>query len=507
MQGGELVSFTSVDYPFMQPSQGWAEQNGEDVWRALVKALRQCIRSSNLGVEKQIKAVCIVGTAVSMIASDKNGKLLMPAIMWMDTRATREAEELSSAQSDWLKLTGGKLSPEWMLPKSLWMKRNKPDIYAGTYRIAELTDWLDYRLTGNWTTSLTTASAEWSYCRQYGGWPIDLLKQNNLDDLIERFPTQILQPGEIVGTLSKKTARELELPPGIIVAKGLMDSYSAALGLGVFYKDRVAISIGTSSAYITLLESPRFNDKLVGTIPDAFGIGTWALQGGQTSAGAIIQWFADQIGNQTSIAAIDDYAKEIPPGSEGLLALDCWQGSRTPYRDPLARGALLGLSLKHSAIHIYHALLEAVAFGGRQILDTMRLVDVDPKELFVCGGGTQSHLLMKIHADVIGIPLILAPYPDITMLGGAICSAVAGGIYPDLRNASTHMSPVGTVIQPNIKTNQAYQPFYEEYCRLYPALRDLFRNIQKAYSNSQNSANKNSYQSKLIAPGNNKENC
>jgi ribulose kinase len=467
---GELIKSVTRNYGFTQPYYGWAEQNSLEVLEALIDAIKECTLSAEVTSRGKIGAISIVGTTVSLVACDSSNELLMPVILWMDTRSTSEADYLESIGSEWLKYTGNKLSPEWMLAKALWISRNKPEIFRQIKHFSELSDWLDFKLTGNWTASLTTLSAEWTYCSDLGGWPTDLLTQCGLDDLISKVPLMILPPGGIVGPLQPSIAKDLGLPTDVVVTKGLMDSYASALSLGVLDRKRITVSIGTSSAYIATSDIPKFDKGLVGTVPDAFGRGVWALQGGQTSAGAIIQWFIDQLGEQTNYQELDILAQGIPPGSNGLVALDCWQGSRSPYRDPLARGALLGLNLKHTKAHVYKALLESVAYGGRQILEIIKSTGISPDGLWICGGGTRSNLLMQIHADVLGLPLYISPFPDMAMVGAAVCALVGTGLRSNLLVSSMSISRVGRTVTPNIKAHEKYTPYYEEYCQSYPLL-------------------------------------
>lgn len=474
---GELVSMATGEYGIRQPQPGWAEQDPTDVWQALVCAVTDCLEQAGAQSATSVVGMSLTGTTVTLVMCDHDGRPLAPAILWMDTRATPEAARLLAMGSEWFRYSGGLLSPEWMLPKALWLKRNQPDVYANAYRIVELTDWLNYRLTRRWTGSLNIVSAEWSYASPLGGWPYELFEKVELDDLPGRLPPEIIAPGVQIGTLSAIVANELGLPEDTPVAQGMMDSYAAALGLNVFTAGRVAFSLGTSSAFLILMNSPRSGAGLRGPIPDVYGPGTWALQGGQTSAGAVVRWFVDQLGQGSGYAELDAGAAAIPPGAEGLIALDCWQGSRSPYLDPQARGAIWGLGLGHSRHHIYRALLEAVAFGGRQILDTMASAGLEVRELWACGGGTRSDLWMRIHADVMGIPLVIAPYPDMSVVGAAICAAVASGFYPDLPEAAHAMTKRGRLIEPDPDTHSRYDDFYEEYRWGYPALRESLHRL------------------------------
>ena len=473
---GDLLSRGIASYDFQQPRPGWAEQDPIAVLQASQQAIRHAL--DQLPVDStRIVGLAISGTAVTLVTCDQNGDPLAPALLWMDTRAHHEAKEISEIDSEWLRYTGGCVSPEWMLPKALWIRRHQRQLYERCARFCELTDWVTYRLSGEWSASLCTLSAEWSYVSRLGGWPETLLDGVGMPDLVQRLPERINEPGKVIGKLQPTLAQSLGLPSGLPIIQGLIDSYSAALGLNVLAPGRVIASLGTSSAYLAMIQEPSFDPGLLGPVPDAFGRGTWTQQGGQTSAGALVDWFIRQLGSGKEYATLDAEAALISPGADGLLALDCWQGSRTPYRDPLARGAFWGLSLRHTQVHLYRAVLESIAFGGRQILGLLAKVGVHADELWVCGGGTRSALLTRILADVTGIPLVLPTQPEAAILGVAICAAVGAGLFPDLRSAATQMTRAGDRIEPDRDAKHLYQAIYEEYLMGYPILKERFHSL------------------------------
>ncbi|MCC7359742.1 MAG: hypothetical protein IT317_09705 [Anaerolineales bacterium] len=470
----------AAEYDYTLPQPGWAEQNTAEVWEAFVSAVRRALAAGGPTAASRVKSLVISGTAVTLLTCDAEGEPLAPALLWMDTRAFREADEMTALASPWQQYTGGHISPEWMLPKAIWLKRHAADLYQRTAWLCEQTDWITHRLTGVRAHSLCTASAEWCYASPLGGWPLELFETLGLADLPQRLAPLILPPGAVVGPLRPEAAASLGLPPEVLVGQGLMDSYAAALGLDVLAPGRVSISLGTSSAYLALAAAPHFDPALLGPVPDAFGLGTWALQGGQTSAAALVGWFAEQLAADASFAELDAAAAAIQPGANGLMALDCWQGSRTPHRDPLARGAFWGLHLGHTRAHLYRALLEAIAYGGRQVLERLAGAGADVTEPWICGGGTRSRLLLQIHADVFGRRLVLPQQTEAATLGSALCAAVAAGLWPDLRTAGQQMVQAGERIEPDLSAHSRYNALYAEYQGGYPMLRDSLHRLARS---------------------------
>ncbi len=457
---GSVLSEGQASYPTRFPRPGWAEQDPIEVWDAVTVALRGCLEQA-AGI---VPLACsLSATAVTVVTADADGMPAGPALLWMDTRAVAEAAEITATSHPSLWYTGGYVSPEWMLPKALWLSRHQPDRYRSARWVVELHDWILFRLTGQWALASATASAEWGYDPHAHGWPTDLLEQVGLDDLTRRWPEAVLAPGEAVGRVTAVAAAATGLPAGLPVFQALMDSFSAALACDVFQPGRVVVSLGSSSSYMALINEPVSDPRLLGPIRDALGPGTYLMQGGQTSAASLIRWFTTELGGGLTAAELDSQAAKVAPGSDGIIALDTWQGSRTPFRDPRRRGAFTGLTLAHTRAHLYRALLEAVAYGGRQVAEALADTGTGLQDLVFTGGGSRSRLWLQIHADVIGRPLRKLATPLPAALGAAICAAVGAAAFPDLRSATAAMSEVVPAARPDKVGVQAYDVAFHAY--------------------------------------------
>ena len=459
---GNLISQAESGYPTRFPRPGWAEQDPEDVWRALADAVRQCAA----GVRTHVITACsLASTAVSAVAVDSSNKPLNSSLMWLDTRAALEAEEITATGDGSLWYTGGVVSPEWMLPKALWLKRHEPALWSSARWFVDVHDWLLQNLTGRWVGATATASAEWGY-DPAGSWPNDLLEEVDLRDVVDRWPESFLEPGELVGTLTEEASSATGLPVGLPVVQGLMDSYAGAIACDVFRPGRVTVSLGTSSAYIGLMDTPVSDSRLLGPIRDGVGRGTYLAQGGQTSAGALVRWFCSELGGGLNASELDRTAAALAPGSEGVIAVDTWQGSRTPHRDPLRRGAFVGLSLAHRREHLYRAILESVAFGGRQVLEALLETGVKCSEIVIAGGGARSGLWTQIHADVLGVPVTPLAEARQVALGAAMCAAVGNGSFADLARAASQMSQLRDPVEPIVDHRIQYDEHFQTYQRV-----------------------------------------
>jgi sugar (pentulose or hexulose) kinase len=457
-QAGALLAAHEETVATAHPRPGWAEQSPAQVLDQLYRAVAAVAAGS-----PPPAALCLASTAVSAITVGDDDVPAGPSLLWMDTRASAEAAEITGTRHPVLRFTGCQVSPEWMLPKALWLARRDPSRYAAARRIVDVHDWVMFRLTGEWSLARATIAAEWSYDPLAGRWPADLLTGLGMPGLMSGWDVPRLPPGAVAGQLTPQAAASTGLPAGLPVVQGLMDSYAAALAADVFQPGRVAVSIGTSSSYIGLSRQLAPDPRLLGPVPEALGTGTVVQQGGQTSAAAVAEWFSRQLAPGVPLATLDAEAAAIGPGADGLWAVDTWQGCRTPHRNPAARGMWGGLTLAHTRGHLFRATLESVAFGGRAVLETLEEAGVPGRELVVTGGAARSSLWMQIHADVLGRPLMRLAAEQPVTLGAAMCAAVGAGAYPGLAAAAAAMSATSRRWLPDPERHHAYQPLYASY--------------------------------------------
>ncbi|MEZ4709569.1 MAG: FGGY family carbohydrate kinase [Caldilineaceae bacterium] len=482
-QLGAPAAFASKEYRLYHPRPGWAEQQPDEWWAALVQATRAAVAKS--GVRKEeIVGLSTDCTSCTVVALDEQFRPLRPAILWMDVRAAEQARRIAASGHRALKYNGfGNVSAEWMPCKALWIKENEPEIWARTHHLGEFEDWLTHRLTGAWVASINNTSIRWYYDRAEGGWPESFYAQIGLEDALAKFPQRVLDMGTVVGPLLASVAAELGLPAGIPVAEGGADAFVAMIGLNVVQPGKVAFITGSSHLALGQTSQSFHTKGIFGAYTDAVMPGQQTVEGGQVSTGSVVKWFKENFcGKEMQQAAargVDVYtvlnqmAADIPPGSEGLLVLDYWQGNRTPYVDPEARGIIRGLSLKHTTGHLFRAIMEGVAYGTEHILRVMRSNGFAVQEMVAAGGPTKSALWMQIHADVSNAPINFTKVADGPALGSAILAAVGAGLYPDVQTAAANMVHVTGRIEPNPAAHEAYQFYVDQYIATYPALQDL----------------------------------
>jgi ribulose kinase len=280
----------------------------------------------------------------------------------------------------------------------------------------------------------------------------------------------VIAPGAPVGPLTAEAADHLGLPRTVLVVQGGADAMIGMIGLGVTEPGQLALITGSSHLHLGLCRGPFHAPGLFGSYPDAVYPGLELYEGGQTSTGSTIAWLRRLLAEK-DLSVLNAEAAALPPGADGLLVLDHFQGNRTPHTDAHSRGALVGLSLAHGAAHLFRAVIEGICFGTRAIFDTMAQAGLEIRDLRACGGATNSDLWLQIHADTSGLPVSVPGFTDAPALGSAIAAATGVGRFRSLQEGVQAMTRVARTIEPRPESRRRYDEIYRRYVELYPALR------------------------------------
>ncbi|SDZ41156.1 ribulokinase [Jannaschia faecimaris] len=471
---GRSIGDHAAPYSTDFPAPGHAEQDPEAWWAAAGIATRAAIAAAGVN-PTDIAALACDTTSCTVVALDDAGKPVRPCLLWMDVRAHREAAEVLATGAPSLRINGGgagPVSPEWMLPKALWIKRHEPEVWARATRIGEYQDFMTLRLTGRWVASLNNLTMRWHYQTRQGGWPDALLAQLDLKDLRDRWPSEITAPGEVIGPLTPDAAAHLGLPETCSVVQGGADAFIGMIGLGVTQPGDLALITGSSHLHLGIATREVHLSGVWGTYADCVYPGRHVIEGGQTSTGSVIAWYKRNFAPNTSYDDLNAEAAVLPPGAEGLLAVDHFQGNRTPHTDALARGAVTGLTLKHTRAHVYRALIESICLGTRAIVEAFGTA-FEAKRIVVAGGAVNAPFWLQIHADTLGLPLEVTEQPEAPCLGAAILAAVGAGAFPDIDTACAAMVRTARRVEPDMDAHAAYAPIFARYKAAYGALKAI----------------------------------
>ncbi len=473
---GQAVHSAFAGYPTSYPRAGWAEQDPEDWWRAVVETTRALLAGSGIAAG-DVAAVSLSAQMMAGLPVDAAGQPLRRAIIWADQRATREASLLCEAcgAEQLYRLTGHRISAAYTGPKMLWVRAHEPDILARTRVFLQAKDYVVFRLTGQFVTDYSDASGTNLFNLERRAWDEDVLAAVGLrpDLLPEAHPSH-----HIAGRVTAEAAAATGLLAGTPVVIGGGDGSCATVGAGVVGEGDAYTYIGSSSWMA--LASPRplcdpqqrivnfahLDPRLVcpmGTMQAAGGAYQWLsrwIAGGEEAAGRYHE--------------MDRWAAQTPPGAEGLLFLPYLMGERSPYWNPEARGAFVGLSMRHGRGHAARAAMEGVAFNLRMILEALTEQGIAPGAMRLIGGGAKSPVWRQILADVLGLP-ILRPQllAEATALGAAIAGGVGVGLWPGYEVA--HRLVVATEAErPNPAAQETYNARYPLFQEVYRALEPLY---------------------------------
>ncbi|MGW6007749.1 FGGY-family carbohydrate kinase [Streptomyces sp. NPDC055210] len=459
---GAELGLSQSGYPTSFPHPGWAEQNPEDWWHAVVTATRAALAEAG---SPPVAGVAVATTASTVAVLDGAGRPLRPALLWMDSRASAESALTATLDHPVLRYAGGSDAVEWLVPKAMWLARHQPDVYRAAGHIVEAVDYLVWRLTGEWTGSRMNAVCKWNYDPRGAGLPDDLYAELGVPDLRDKLPSRIVPVGDPVAPVQPGARDELGLTGGAVVSAGGIDAHLSLLAVGGARTGRVSVVCGTSTAFVTEIDEPVFPPTVWGPYPDALNTGRWLVEGGQVTSGSVLTWAGEQLLGRprAELPGLIKEAAALPPGAHGLMVLDYFMGNRTPLRDPRLRGAVLGLTLGSRPAEVYRAAVEGVAYGTRQVLDSFVEGGVPVEEVFVSGGIRHNPLWLRTTADVLGRPLLLVAESNLTLRACAVAAAAGAGQAASLTEAAAGFAPRVTVIEPDSSHRAAFEQGYADY--------------------------------------------
>lgn len=456
------------------PKPGWAEADGMQYWSAFKQALARVLSAKPH--DATIASLACGATSTTLVATDADRRILGPVIMWMDTRSFTQAAQVQATAHQALKYSGGASSVEWMVPKALWLKQERPGEYFGAAHLMDLLDWFNWMLTGRLSASMCNTVCKWH--RGPAGWDRDFLRDIGLEDVLPKWPSEVLPVGQVIGQLDHQQAVELNLPESLVVVQGGIDAYMGMIGSNCLAAGEMAFVLGSSSVFLMHSVEPHYCADIWGPFPNAVMPGSWILEAGQVSTGSAARWLVERFGGGHDLGAtyqtLIDQAARIDPGSEGVMALDHFQGSRTPFRNPTARGAFLGLSLEHTSAHLFRALLEATALGARACVRSITDLGAPVRRMVISGGGTRNRLWLQIHSDILQMPLYVPEESNLLgLLGCAMLGAQATGEFADLTQAAQAMRRPEGLVEPNAALAARYEELYGRYMQGYEAVAQL----------------------------------
>lgn len=468
---GEIHAQAARGHKMLVPQPGWAEHRPEeDWWGDFVFVARTILTDSGINSE-DIKAVACSAIGPCMLPVDADGSPLMNGVLYgVDGRAEAEVRELTDriGEDTIIARCGNALTSQSVGPKILWLKRQRPDIYAKTSHVLTSTSFLVQRLTGEVVIDhYTAANFSPLYDVATQGWVEDLA-----DDILplEKLP-RLLWSNEIAGHVTGQAAEATGLAQGTPVTSGTIDAAAEAFSVGVDQPGDMMMMYG-STIFIILRAQSQVSDPRIWYAPWLFE-GEHASMAGLATSGTLTHWFRDQFARdldpEIAFAALAKEAEISPPGSNGLLMLPYFSGERTPIHDINAKGTFFGLNLTHTRGDMYRALIEGIAYGTRHVTDTFAELGQSPSRLLAVGGGTKNGLWLQATSDITGIDQIVCEKTTGASYGDAFLAALAIGEVS--RSDISDWNPAAQTI--NAASDPVYEKGYELFRKLYEQTKDI----------------------------------
>ena len=459
-------------YRYETPHPLWSEQDPALWWEATRIAVREALEAADTDAEA-VEAVGLTGQMHGLVALDDRDEVLRPAILWNDQRTGAECDAIRGivGRRRLIEITGNDALPGFKAPKLLWLRRHEPDVWASIAHVLLPKDFVRLRLTGEHALDRADGSGTILFDLAARDWSPEILDALAIEP---RWLPPTFEGPMVTGTITEGAASATGLRAGIPVVAGGGDQAAAAVGVGSVVPGVSSLSLGTSGVLFTTTEGPAIESEgrlhaFCHAVPDR-----WHLMGVMLSAAGSLRWYRDALAPGVAFEELVEEAAEVPPGSDGLLFLPYLTGERTPYPDPLARGAFVGLTVHHGRAHLTRAVLEGVAFGMRDSLELMRAAGIKPPDqIRATGGGSRSPLWRRILADVLGASIVTTPSAEGAAQGAATLAAVGAGWFDTIQDACRALVRIGETTPPS-ETGGAYTNAYARYRELYPALAATF---------------------------------
>lgn len=483
-ESGAILAAALREYPLHSPKPNWAEQDPADWRRATLDALAELAGKL---ADHTVKAIGLTGQMHGSVFLDKNNAVLRPALLWCDQRTADQCAYITEKAGGEEALVAMVCNPAltgFTAPKILWLRDNEPELFDKTHRVLLPKDYIRWVLTGEYATDVADASGTLLFDVRRRTWHHDLMALLGIDP---NLMPPAYEGTEITGHLTDDIARITGLPAGIPVVAGGGDQAAGGVGCGIVRSGIVSSSLGTSGVVFAFADDVSVDPQgRVHTFCHAVP-GKWHVMGVMLSAGGALQWYRNtlcqnemeqaQATGRDAYDAITQSAADIPPGAEGLLFLPYLTGERTPHKDPDAKAAFIGLSLRHNKAYMARAVLEGVGFGMRDSLDIIREMGVPVSVSRASGGGARSALWRQILADTGRVNIARINVDEGPAFGAAILAGVGAGTYGSVAEACDAIIRETDVTGPDMERAAFYDACLEAYREAYRALAPLYKQL------------------------------
>jgi xylulokinase len=487
-QGGKIVAIAQQEYPLYSPQPLWSEQNPSDWWQGSIHAIQQLLAQSAIS-PSLVVGIGLTGQMHGSVFLDHENQIIRPALLWNDQRTAAECDQITAAvgYERLIEIAGNPALTGFQAPKILWLRNHEPQHYERVAKVLLPKDYIRFMLTGEYASDCSDAAGTLLLDLNKRDWSAELLQ--TLDLPREWFP-RVFEGSQITGRLLSSVAKKLGLPDGIPVVAGGGDNAAAAVGTGIVRSGLVSSSIGTSGVVFAHSDEIRLDPKgRLHTFCHAVP-GKNHLMAVTLSAGNSLRWLRDLFRTSASnlngaeelslsYESMTAQAAQVPPGAEGLIFLPYLTGERTPHLDPLATGAFVGLTTRHTAAHLVRAVMEGVTFSLRDGFEIMHDLQVPIDQVRAIGGGGKSPFWCQLQADIFGSQVVNLAVEEGPAYGAALLAIAADQDAAGVTQVSEACVKTTNRHHPQDAHVERYNQLYAIYREVYPVLRENMHNLSQ----------------------------
>ena len=455
---GKMLAFSRRAFEPTVSREGHVDISIDVIYEAARATVLEAVGKSGA----KILAMAVSSQGETFVALDENGRPLHDAIMWYDSRAGRQAEELCNTLQS---AVGRESSIDAIMTvsKIKWLHENRPELIQKARRFLLLPDYISYRLTGLAAIDTNTASSTGLLTPDEDKYDPAILKAGGID--LSQLST-ILVPGTPIGKIKTPVAENWGLASDTLMVAGTNDQYAGALGAGNCRPGILSETSGTCQALVTLTRK-RPRGLPAGLLSGKFPIPSrWFVLAYSKTAGLVLDWFRKECAGGASFNVLNAEARAVPIGCRGVSMLPHFDGMISPTPNAAMRGVFANLTLQHTRADLYRSILEALAFSLKENIEWMRKNGLTIETVRCIGGGAQNDFWLQMKADVIGMAVEKPVVTEAAVLGAAMLAAWGAGTFPSLVETSAAWYHIGRVFIPNLINHDRYEAPYHRYRKL-----------------------------------------
>jgi sugar (pentulose or hexulose) kinase len=480
---GDLVASATQEYTLETGPDEICEVDPEIYWKVTCEIIQNIIHKSGIN-PTLISGIAFSSQGETIIVVDSGGKPLRKAIIWLDNRSVKEADQIKKKFGDQaiMNITGQpEVVPIWPATRILWLKENEPQIFNKAHKYLLVEDYLIFHMTGKYCTEHSLVSSTLYFDISQKKWWKEMLdflgiSEKQLPDL---FPS-----GVSIGNLTAESALATGLSTKTLCVTGAYDHPAGAIGSGNINNGDVTLTIGASMAMCVAINKP-VSDLSIKLPCQCHAIdGLYFLFPYGQTAGMVLKWFKDEFcqeeinkagkNNQDPYDLIIKQAEKILPGAEGLIMLPHLMGTGSPEFNPKVKGVFAGIKLGMNKGHFIRSIIESVSLMIFNNLETMRKKGIYIRSIHVLGGASKSNLWNQILADVTGLPLVTLLNTENSAIGAGLLAGVGAGIFKDIKTACDTSVKTQSRFEPDMLNHELYNKVYKKYLYLYESLENFW---------------------------------